>query len=83
MKWMVSFVSHQSFLDPPLTNDGQPYGPWKYRQLVKECYLIAKNSGIPYSDVLHMNPTERQDILDLISDEFKRAEQKINQITQK
>ena len=60
-------------LDPQKTNDGKPYGPIKYKEIVKERWLIAKNSNISYSDTGDMTPTERYYILEFISDEIKKT----------
>lgn len=64
-------------LDPQTTNDGKPYGPIKYKEIVKERWLIAKNSNIPYSDTETMTPTERYYILEFIADEIKRTNEAI------
>ena len=62
-----------SSLDPQKTNDGKPYGPIKYKEIVKERWLIAKNSNIPYSDTENMTPTERYYILEFIAEEVKKT----------
>lgn len=81
MKWLQRFASLQNFLDPLLTNDGQPYGPWRYKQIVKECYLISKNCNTSYVDILKMNPTERGYLLEFISDEYKKTEELVKEKT--
>ena len=70
-------------MDPQLTSDGQPYGPWRYKQIVKECYLISKNCNTSYADILYMNPTERGYLLEFISDEYKRTEELVKEQKQK
>ena len=59
-------------MDPTLTNDGQPYGPKRYKDLVTECYYVAKNTGTPYTGVIKMTPTERAYMVELIKDEQER-----------
>lgn len=66
-----------SSLDPQTTSDGQPYGPIKYKEIVKERWLIAKNSNIPYSDTENMTPTERYYILEFIAEEVKKTNEAI------
>ena len=66
------FASPQNFLDPTLTNDGKPYGPRRYRELVTECYYIAKNSNTPYQEIIKITPTERAHLIELIKDEQER-----------
>ena len=60
-----------------MTNDGKPYGPWKYKQLVRECYLISKNSNLTYEEALRRTPTERQYIMEEIQREFEKTEQEL------
>ena len=69
----LPFASHQSFLDPPLTSDGKPYGPVRYKELVRECVFISKNTNITYAEVLKLTPTERLYIEDIIKAEQKEA----------
>lgn len=59
-------------------SDGKPYGPVRYEQIVKECYLISKNTHIPYSDVLEMSPTERSLMLKFIVEEINRTQASID-----
>lgn len=66
-----------SSLDPQKTSDGKPYGPIKYKEIVKERWLIAKNSNIPYSDTENMTPTERYYILEFIAEEAKKTSEMI------
>lgn len=63
------FASHQSFLDPQLTSDGKPFGPYRYKQIVKECYLISKKSNTSYTDVMQITPQERNYILEFLESE--------------
>lgn len=75
MKRCPFFATAQNFLDPQFTKDGKPYGPVRYRELVKECYIISKNCNTPYTDVLKMSSKERQYFLSFLAEEFKRIEQ--------
>ena len=77
------FASHQNFLDPQLTDDGKPYGPYRYKQIVKECYLISKNSNTSYTDVLKITPLERNYILEFIIEGEKRNQEVIEKAKQK
>lgn len=62
-------------MDPQSTSDGRPYGPIRYKQIVKECYIISKNAGISYDDVMGMTPAERGYILEFISDECEKSKE--------
>jgi hypothetical protein len=63
-----------------LTNDGKPYGPWRYKEIVKECYFITKNTSTTYSDILQMTPTERGYILEFLQEEFKKQQEQLEKI---
>jgi hypothetical protein len=62
-----------------LTDKGKPYGPWRYKNIVKECYIITKNTNTPYSDILNMTPTERELMIEFLSEDFKKQQENIEQ----
>lgn len=62
-----------NFLDPALDSEGNPYGPTRYRQIVKERFLISKHCNTSYNDVGEMTPTERIYLLQLISEDLERT----------
>lgn len=66
-----------------MTDDGKPYGPYRYKQIVKECYLISKNSNTSYTDVLKITPLERNYILEFIIEGEKRNQEVIEKAKQK
>ena len=51
MKLRPFFASGPNFLDPQLSNDGTPYGPKRYKEIVKETALYhhcrVNNGGYP------------------------------------
>ena len=61
-----------NFLDPVSDSEGNPYGPTRYRELIKERYLISKHTHTSYNDVGEITPTERIYILQLISEEIQK-----------
>ena len=71
MKQLHPFVSLTNFLDPKLTNDGKPYGPIRYKAIVQECYIIAKNANTSYTDLMNITPIEKQYLLEFIMQEFE------------
>ena len=71
------FALDVSFLDPKLTSDKKPYGPARYNQIVKECYLISKNCNTSYADLMTITPHERKLLLNLIAEEIKRSEEQM------
>jgi len=57
-----------------LTEDGKPYGPVRYKEIVDECCIISKNLNTPYLDVLKISPTERGYLIKfLITEAEQRA----------
>ena len=54
--------STQSFFDPLLTSDGQPYHRLKYKQIISEQVTIGylSKGGVSYSDTDNMTPYERK-----------------------
>lgn len=64
-------------MDPQLTNDGKPYGPARYKELVKERYLISRYMNTSYTDLGQLTPTERGYIIEFILNENKPKEQLI------
>ena len=73
----LRFPTHQNFMDQQLTSDGQPYGPIRYKELVRECYLISKNLNTSYMDVLKLTPREKDYILEFIVQDAESAKKLI------
>lgn len=63
-----------------MTSDGQLYAPIRYKELVRECYFISKNSSTTYTEVLNMTPTERIYIADLIQTERKEQDKMLEKL---
>ncbi len=66
-------------MDPLLTIDGRPYGPTRYKEIVKERYLVAKHCNTSYVDVGEMTPAERQYLIEFITEDAKKAKEHIEQ----
>ena len=62
-----------TFFDPPLNSKGQPYGPERYKEIVKERYLISKNINTSYNEVGKITPLEREYIIEFLVDEIKQS----------
>lgn len=58
----------QSFLDPPTSEDGSPYGPKRYKEIVRECWYISDNLNTSYTDVLDLSFQERFYLIELINE---------------
>ena len=64
-------------MDQQLTSDGQPYGPIRYKELVRECYLISKNLNTSYTDVLKLSPREKDYIIEFIIQDAENSKKLI------
>ena len=69
-----------NFFDPRWDNDGKPYGPWRYKQIVQERYLISKHTHTGYADTLNITPTERAYLLEFILNDLKLQQEKMEEI---
>lgn len=67
-----------SFLDQQWNEDGTPYGPTRYKDLVHRRYFISKHSNISYADTGKMTPVERDYIEEFIRDELKEQQKIID-----
>lgn len=77
------FALQLNFLDPLTTKDGKPYGPEKFKQIVKERYLITKHTNTSYSDTGGITPTERDLLLQFISEDLQKTKEAIEESEKK
>lgn len=61
-----------------MTSNGKPYGPERYKTIVKEKYYISKNINTSYKDIGDITPTEREYLLQFIEDDLKRTKETID-----
>ena len=66
-------------MDPLFNKDGEPYGPYRYKEIVKECYSIAKNCNTPYTDILQITPRERDYLIEFIIEDAEAAKNMIEE----
>jgi hypothetical protein len=64
-------------MDPKLTEDGKPYGPVRFKNIVQERYFISKKCHTSYLDVGEITPLERGYILEFILDEIEKEKKAI------
>jgi hypothetical protein len=64
-------------LDPQLTKDGKPYGPFRYKEIVRERYLISKNMNTSYNDIGKITPLERRYIMEFLVEEVNKTKEAI------
>lgn len=70
-------------MDPQFDRDGKPYGPTRYKEIMRECWYISKHTHNSYQDVLLMSPTDRDMMISFISDDIKRHNQEMERILNK
>lgn len=64
-----------------MTSDGKPYGPQRYKQLVKNCYIISKTLNTSYIDVRDkMTPSELNQIINLIIEDNEKYKEKMEKM---
>ena len=83
---IIPFESLESSEHQQLTKDGQPYAPIRYKEIVRECYVISRNINTSYTDLLDITPSEREYLLEFIkeeSDNFKKSREESRQKHQK
>ena len=67
-RYPPTFALDQSFLDPQTSNDGSPYGPKRFKEIVKECWFISDNLNTSYTDILDLSFQERFYLIELINE---------------
>jgi hypothetical protein len=69
----------QSFLDPRTSEDGKPYGPKRYREIVRECWYVSDNTNTSYADVLDLSYIERMYLLRFIHEKQEATREALEQ----
>lgn len=78
MKLSQPFANNQTFLDPLYTENGEPYGPARYRRLMQECFLISKNMNTSYSDVKKITPREREQLINFLLEDYNEKKKAVD-----
>ena len=81
-KLLHFFASGPSFLDPQLSNDGTPYGPKRYKEIVKECWYVSDNLNTSYTDVLDLSYQERIYLINCINEKKEATIQAMEEVRQ-
>ena len=77
---MANCLSQMSFFDPRWTSEKKPYAPERFRDIVKERYLISVHSNSSYESTASITPTERTLLLQLIKDDLQRKQEQYDKI---
>ena len=72
-----------SFLDPPQSKDGRPYGPQRYREIVRECWYISDQTNTSYADILDLSFTERSFLIQFIAEKQEATKKAIEEARQR
>ena len=72
----------QNFLDPQTSKDGTPYGPKRYKEIVKECWYISDQTHTSYTDVLDLSFQERLFLIECINDKQQEQQKAIETMKQ-
>lgn len=77
-RYLHPFALDRSFLDPQLSEDGTPYGPKRYKEIVRECWYVSDNTHTSYSDVLDLSYLERVYLIRLINEKQEATREAID-----
>lgn len=80
---ILCFASQVNFLDPKLTSDGKPYGPFRYKEIVKQCYIISTKCNTSYTDLLNITPVERDYLFEFIMEEVRQEQEMLKKKLEK
>lgn len=73
----------RSFLDPQTSEDGTPYGPKRFKELVRECWFISENLNTSYTDILDISSVERAYLLEFIHEKHEATQKAIDEARNK
>lgn len=64
-----------------MTKDGRPYGPERYKSLIRNLYIISKNTYTSYTDLRDkITPAEMNALLGLIKEEQESNQKYIEKL---
>jgi hypothetical protein len=67
----------RSFLDPRTSDDGTPYAPKRFKEIVRECWYISDNLSTSYTDVLDLSVAERTFLINFIREKQEATREAI------
>ena len=82
LRYLHFFASGPSFLDPLISKDGTPYGPKRYKELVKECWYVSDNLHTSYTDVLNLAYQDRVYLIECINEKKEANAKAIAELQQ-
>ncbi len=67
----------RSFLDPRTSEDGTPYAPKRFKEIVRECWYISDNLSTSYTEVLDISVAERTFLIKFIREKQEATKEAI------
>jgi hypothetical protein len=67
-------------LDPQTSKDGKPYGPKRFKEIVKECWFLSDQMNTSYSDILDLSVQERFYIAECIKEKHETQKRLLEDI---
>ncbi len=69
-----------SFLDPQTYKDGTPYGPKRFKEIVRECWFLSDQMNTSYTDVLDLSVQERLYLAECVKDKQEATKKAIEEV---
>ena len=68
-----------------MTNEGKkvPYGPWKYKKVVEELYMVSHQIHTSYLDMLQITVREKDHMLGFINNELRMQKESLDKLKAK
>ena len=73
---LILCLSIRSFFNPEYTQDGQPFGPLRFRQICREEYIISATTHTSFLDVEQISPRERELIIEFLKEDKAERDKK-------
>ncbi len=65
-----------------MTSKGEPYGPKRFKEIVRECWYISDNIHTSYNDVLNMSILERLYLVRFINEKIENTNKALEEARQ-
>ena len=63
-----------------MTESGEPYGPIRYKELVRERCYLAKSLNTSYIDTGKFTPLERKYMIQYLQEEYKKTQEALENV---
>ena len=62
-----------------INKEDAPYNIKRYKEIIKERYLISKNLNTSYTDLGKITPYERRCLIEFLAEDAQRAERQLKE----